>query len=53
MKKVNKSVQKQARRERALERFSIGSGDADYKRRKQQEHAALHRNLGLPYTPSL
>jgi len=51
MKKVNHSVMKQARRQRALNRFTIkpvtGTElDKGYQARKTQELAALHRALG-------
>ena len=48
MKKINKSVQKQARRQRALDRFTVNtSGDTAYQTRKAQELAALKSSLGV------
>lgn len=48
MKKLNTSPKRQARRQRALDRFTISpSGNKDYIARKEQELASLKRALNL------
>lgn len=50
MKKINKSVQVQARRQRALDRFTLDKSrhdDATYQARKHEELAALKSALGV------
>ena len=50
MKKINKSVKHQARRQRALDRFSLDKSrhdDSAYQTRKAQELEALKSALGV------
>lgn len=48
MKKVNTSPRAQARRQRALQRFTVKpDGSPEYAARKAQELAALKQRLGV------